>query len=120
MTLTFIVSRVIIPDPARAWAGAHAGPQTLAALTTRFHLKDPIYVQFYYYLSDLFHGDWGVSPSSGQPVLYSIILYLPATIELAFSSMLIIIFIGIPLGVIAATHRNKIEDHWRELPPYLE
>jgi len=111
MSLTFLVSRVIIPDPARAWAGLHAGPQTLAALRARFHLNDPIYIQYYYYLSDLLHGDWGVSPSSGQPVLYSIMLYLPATIELAFSSLLIIIFIGIPLGVIAATHRNKIEDH---------
>ncbi len=127
MALTFIISRVIIPDPARAWAGAHAGQQTIAALTARFHLKDPLYIQFYYYLTDLLHGDWGVSPSSGQPVLYSIVLYMPATIELSFAALLIILLIGIPLGVVAATHRNKIIDHFARVtalsgvasPPFL-
>jgi peptide/nickel transport system permease protein len=127
MLVTFIVSRVIIPDPARAWAGSRATPTIIAALTARFHLHDPIYVQLYYYLNDLFHGNWGVSPSSGQPVLYSILLYLPATIELTAAALLIILVLGIPLGVVAATHRNRVQDHLARLtalsgvasPPFL-
>ena len=127
MVLTFTVSRVIIPDPARAWAGPHPSLQSLDALRVRFHLKDPLYVQLYYYLSDFFHGDWGVSPITGQPVLYSILIYMPATIELSAAALVLIVFIGIPLGVVAATHRNKIEDHCARVvalsgvasPPFL-
>jgi peptide/nickel transport system permease protein len=74
-------------------------------------LHDPIYVQFYYYLSGLLQGDWGYDPATGQSVLASIFLYLPATVELTTAALLVVIAVGIPLGVAAATHRNKIQDH---------
>jgi peptide/nickel transport system permease protein len=127
MVLTFTISRVIIPDPARAWAGPHPSVQALDALRARFHLRDPLYIQLYYYLSDFVHGDWGVSPITGQPVLYSIFVYMPATIELSIAALILIMFIGIPLGVVAAVHRNKMEDHFARVvalsgvasPPFL-
>jgi len=127
MVITFTISRVIIPDPVRAWAGPHPSAQTIAQLTSQFHIKDPIYVQFYYYLRDLLSGNWGYSPGTGQPVLYSINLYVSATVELTVTALLIIIVLGIPLGVIAATNRNKIPDHAGRLislagvasPPFL-
>ncbi len=127
LTITFLVSRVAIPNPARAWAGPRASPETIAALTARFHLHDPLYVQFFYYLNDVLHGDWGASPSSGQPVLYSILLFMPATLELTIAALLITLVIGIPLGVVAATNRNKSRDHLARIvalagvasPPFL-
>jgi peptide/nickel transport system permease protein len=127
IVITFVISRVIVPDPARAWAGSRATKSTVEALTTEFHLNDPIYVQFFYYLNDLLHGNWGISPTSGQPVLGSILTYLPATVELTASALLIIVFLGIPLGVVSATHRNKAADHAARLmalsgfasPPFL-
>jgi len=125
--ITFFISRVAIPNPARVWGGPRASPQELAALTARFHLNDPVYVQFYYYLNDLLHGNWGISPSTGQPVLYSISIYLPATLELTIAAILLTIVIGIPLGVIAATNKDKAADHLCRLvslsgvasPPFL-
>jgi peptide/nickel transport system permease protein len=111
IVIAFVVSRVMVPNPIEAWAGPRASAATKAALAARFHLQDPIYVQFYYYLIDLLQGNWGTSPSSGQPVLSSILLYLPATVELTIAALLIIIVVGIPLGVVAATHRNKLPDH---------
>ncbi len=127
LTITFFVSRVIIPDPARAWAGPRASPETLAAFRINYHLNDPLYVQYFYYLNDMLHGKWGVSPSSGQPVAQNIATYLPATIELTLTAMFLTIIIGIPLGVIAATNKNKIGDHLARLvslsgvasPPFL-
>jgi peptide/nickel transport system permease protein len=109
--IAFTVSRVAVPDPTRAWAGPRASQATIDALVVKFHLHDPIYVQFYYYLSGILHGDWGFDPSTGQPVLASILLYLPATVELTTAALLVVIAVGIPLGVAAATHRNKIQDH---------
>jgi len=125
--ITFVISRVIVPNPARIWAGPKASPETVAAFVARFHLNDPIYTQFYYYLSDLLHGDWGVSPSSGQPVFHSIAIYFPATIELTIAAILMTILIGIPLGVVAATNKDKAIDHLSRLvslsgvasPPFL-
>ena len=115
ITITFIISHLIVPDPARAWAGDRATAATVMAITIRFHLNQPIYVQYYYYISDLLQGNWGVSPSSGQPVLSSILRYLPATIELTTSALIIILVVGIPLGIIAATNRNKVQDHLARL-----
>src|SRR5208337_5669837 len=56
VAIAFLLFRVVIPDPARVWAGPRASQQTLEALTTRFHLNAPLYLQFYYYLNDLVHG----------------------------------------------------------------
>jgi peptide/nickel transport system permease protein len=125
--IAFLLFRVVIHDPARVWAGPRASPQTLEALTIRFHLNAPLYLQFYYYLSDLVHGDWGVSPISGQPVFQSIIQYFPATAELTAAALIMTVVLGIPLGVVAATNRNKLADHLARVtsltgvasPPFL-
>ena len=115
ITITFIISHIVVPNPARAWAGDRADKATVAAITARFHLDEPLYTQYYYYMSALLHGDWGVSPSSGQPVLESLLNYVPATVELTISALLIIVLIGIPLGVVAATNRNRLGDHFARL-----
>ncbi len=109
--ITFIISRVTVPDPARIWAGPRASAAAIAALSARFHLQDPIYIQYFYYLRDLVTGNWGTSPTSGRPVLYDLEIYFPATAELAIAAIIITIVIGIPLGVIAAIYQNKKIDH---------
>lgn len=127
VAIAFLLFRVVIPDPARVWAGPRASQQTLEALAIRFHLNAPMYMQFYYYLIDLVHGDWGVSPISGQPVFQSLIQYFPATLELTAAALILTVALGIPLGVVAATHRNKAVDHLSRVtsliglasPPFL-
>ncbi len=109
--ITFIISRVTVPNPARAWAGPHASAAAVAALVARYHLKDPIYVQYVYYLRDLITGNWGLSPTSGRPVLYDLQLFFPATAELAIAAVIVTIIVGIPLGIVAAMHQNKKLDH---------
>ena len=109
--LTFLISHVVVPNPARAWAGTRASQQTVDAIAARYHLNAPLYVQLYYYLDQLLHGNLGTSPVTGQSILGNIQSYLPATIELSVYAILIVIAIGIPLGVISATHKEKPTDH---------
>lgn len=109
--ITFIISRVSVPDPARAWAGPHASPDAIAALIARYHLNDPLYVQYFYYMKDLVTGNWGISPTTGRPVLYDLGIFFPATLELAIAAVIITIIVGIPLGILAAMHQNKKLDH---------
>ena len=125
--VTFFLSRVAVPNVARAWAGPRANSAALAALTARYHLNAPLYVQYLYYVKGLITGDWGISPTSGRPVLESLQLYFPATVELAITALLIIVIIGIPLGVIAAIYHDKPVDQSIRLiylagyssPPFL-
>lgn len=125
--ITFFISRVAVPNPARAWAGLKASPETVEAYAVRYHLKEPLYIQYFYYILDLLRGDWGISPINGQPVLEEIMKYFPATIELSLVSIIMAIIIGIPLGAIAAAKQDKIEDHLIRLfalgtysvPPFL-
>ena len=109
--ITFLLSRVIVPDPARAWAGIRAAPGEVAALTAQYHLKDPLYVQYFYYMRNLVTGNWGVTPSTGRSVLQDIGFFFPATIELALVALLITVVLGISLGVIASVYHDRKVDH---------
>jgi ABC-type dipeptide/oligopeptide/nickel transport system permease component len=109
--LTFLVSHVVVADPARAWAGIKASPQTVDAIRQRYHLNAPLILQFAYYLTQLVSGDLGVSPVTGHSVLADILTYFPATIELAVTAILLVIAFGVPLGVMAAVNKDKTTDH---------
>jgi ABC-type dipeptide/oligopeptide/nickel transport system permease component len=109
--ITFFISRVVIPDPARAWAGPHASAQQLANLIARYHLSSPLYVQYFIYMRDLIVGNWGTSPISDRPILTEVRLFFPATLELALVSIFFAIIIGIPLGIVAAVRQNRKADH---------
>jgi len=109
--ITFVVSRVIVPNPARAWGGPRATAEVIAALTTKYHLNGPLYEQYYYYLRDLVTLDWGNSPISGRPVLHDIAFFFPSTLELAIASIVLAMLIGIPLGIVASLRRDRSVDH---------
>ncbi len=109
--ITFLLSFVFVPDVTRAWAGLRATQAARQALAARYHLNDPIYVQYYYYMVNLLSGNWGIVPSSGRPVLNDIEIFFPATLELALTSIIITIVIGIPLGVLSAMYHDKKIDH---------
>ena len=109
--VTFLISFVFTPDVVRAWAGLRASQATLNALRLRYHLNDPIYVQYYYYMVNLFTGNWGLDPNSGRPVISEIEFFFPATLELALASIIITVLVGIPLGVVAAMYHNRKADH---------
>jgi peptide/nickel transport system permease protein len=111
LVLVFTISYVIPTDPARQWAGGfHARPEQVELLRERYHLNDPLYMQIYYYLDGIFHGDLGISASTRRPVLDDLKAFFPATFELAIFSF-IISLAGIPFGVISALKRNKMLDH---------
>jgi peptide/nickel transport system permease protein len=127
LVIVFLLSRVAVPNPARVWAGPRADEKTVRAIGERYHLYDPLYIQFFYYLIDLARGDWGNSPTTGQPVLKMILAYFPATLELSIAAMLIALALGIPIGVIGAVKQGTATDNWARLfslvgvatPPFL-
>ena len=110
--LVFVISHVVPADPARLWAGGlRARPEVVEAIRQRYHLNEPLHVQYWYYVSDLAKGDWGISPETHRPVFADLATYFPATLELAIVSMILVILVGIPLGIISAIKRDTWIDH---------
>jgi len=63
------------------------------------------------YWRALIHGDMGLSFRNDRPVRDLILERYPATIELALVALIIAVFISIPLGIIAGTHRGLLIDN---------
>jgi len=116
LTLTFILSRLMPGDPVIALLQARGvttiNAERVAALRRELGLDLPIVVQYFRYLADLFTGNWGtsVSVATGTEVWDLLARRLPRTIDLSLFSIVIASYVGIKVGVISATHRNKPRD----------
>lgn len=77
----------------------------------KYHLNEPAYVQFFYWINEILHGNLGWSKSVNMPVAEALLRFLPATLELMIFTAPLTIFIGIKLGVTSAIHRDKPVDH---------
>ena len=86
-------------------------PELAGSLRAFYGLDQPWYVQYATYLGNLLRGNLGISIASRAPIGESILQFLPNTMLLAFSSMLVALLIAIPIGIISATRRNSLFDY---------
>jgi peptide/nickel transport system permease protein len=107
----FSLQKLLPGDPVLVMAGEDRDPQTIAALRERYHLNDPVPVQYLRWLGSAAQGDLGISLRTSQPVLHLIAQKLPATIQLAVMAIVIAILIGVPMGILAATRKNTVLDY---------
>src|SRR3954467_10524592 len=87
--LIFVLQAVSPGDPARAYVGANASPQMVAAERQRLGLNDPFFARSFLFPGSRFAGDLGRSRRTRQPVVSDIATYLPATAELVVTAFLI-------------------------------
>nr|WP_241963244.1 ABC transporter permease [Paracoccus suum] len=106
LLVTFIIGRVMPIDPVMKVVGERASPAQIEAARVAMGLDKPLIVQFFNYMGDVLRGDFGRSISTGHPVAEDLRRVFPATLELASLGTLIGVFVGIPLGVIAAANRG--------------
>ena len=110
ITLTFVLSRSLGGNTVVAWLGKSASihPELAALYAKKYHLNDPIPVQYYYYVLNLIQGNLGFSPSRGfQPVAEVISITLPFTLQIAFFAFVISVALGVVLGVLSAKYQHK-------------
>ncbi len=86
-------------------------PDLADSLREFYGLDQPWYVQYSTYLGNLVRGNLGISMSSRSSIAESIINFLPNTMLLAFSSMLLALLVSIPVGIVSATRRNSLLDY---------
>ncbi len=109
--LIFSLMYVVPGDPAQIIAGDFATQEELEAIREDLGLNDSYIVRLGRYMRDLFfHGDFGNSYQTGQPVMSELLQRLPKTMILGFVSLALSIAVGVPLGVMAAVRRNRPGD----------
>lgn len=83
---------------------------SLEEVIRKYGLRDNVFKQYGRWLSNVAHGDLGYSPSANMPVARAIKEYLPATIQLAFVTILLVVFFGVWFGSSSAVHKDKWQD----------
>ena len=110
VSLTFLLIHAVPGDPVEVMLGESASNADRMELRAGLGLDKPIYAQFGIYLSKLVQGDFGISIHSRKPIVDMLLERLPATFKLAAFALLFAIFIGLPLGIIAAINAKKWPD----------
>jgi peptide/nickel transport system permease protein len=110
VTVTFLLLRLLPGDPALAVASPNMTDEARAALLTQYGLDEPLFVQYFLYLAQLLQGNLGTSFTQSIPVVDVLMQRLPWTLLLTVTSLVLTIAIGIPLGVLAASHKNRFLD----------
>ena len=111
LVLTFLISHIVPGDPALLRAGPKASAETIAKIRHDMGLDRPLPVQLWVYVRELLRGDLGTSIRTQRPVIQDITEHFPATFELITTSLLVVIVIGIPLGVLSAVRKDRLPDH---------
>lgn len=109
--LVFIISHAIPGDPASMIAGPKASREAIDKIRASHGLDKPLPIQYLRFVTGLVQGDMGVSIRNHRPVTKDLADYFPATLELTLASLMLCLFVGIPLGILAAVRRNRLTDH---------
>lgn len=110
-TLVFSLIHLIPGDPVEMMLGEGAQRSQVEEMRHDLGLDRPLATQYTRFLGGLLRGDLGDSLHFREPVLRILLRHYPATLELTLASMLVALLVSIPLGVIAASRRNRFADH---------
>lgn len=111
--LVFVGLEISIPQGFRAVvfpAGLPEDSPAGRALIDRFHLDSNVFVRWGHWVWDCLNGDFGVAGTGfrgGEPVADVITHRLPISAELMLVGLALMVLVGIPLGVLAASRSNK-------------
>ena len=109
--LIFAMVYALPGDPVRALAGDRPlAPAVVAQLRADYNLNDPLIIQYFKYLGNLFQGDFGTD-FRGRAVIDTISQRLPVTLKLTVVAVLFETVIGLIAGVLAGIRRNSFFDN---------
>ncbi len=109
--VVFALIRLIPGDPARLILGLQASEEEVQRLRVELGLDRPLYVQYARFFARLLRGDLGYSAVTREPVIGEIGSRLPATVQLAVSSIVVATLVGMAAGVLSATRQYSAVDY---------
>ncbi len=109
ITFAFVILR-LSGDPALMILSVDAPPEAIEAFRKSWGLDRPIWEQYLRYFGAIAQGNLGRSMRDGRPAVELVLERVPATLLLTLPALLLKLLIGIPAGVYAALHRNRLAD----------
>jgi len=112
VVLVVTISFDLIPgDPAALMLGEFATPEAVAELRTSLGLDASLPVRYVNYVIDITQGDLGLSLRERRPVTDILVETFPYTFQLAFAAITLVLLVGVPLGLLAASRPGSWIDN---------
>lgn len=102
-----------------ALSGGGQDKETVEKMRERYHMDDPLYVQYLRWVSGFPRGDFGWSLEWNSPVLPIVLGRMGYTIQVGGLSLLFMMGVAIPIGIYSATHQYSFGDHALSLVGFL-
>ena len=115
--LIFFAMRILPGDPLAIIQDQTTGSvqslsqEEVTRLRDSLGLNDPYHVQYLRWVGDVLHGDFGRSFWRDEPIRDLILRRAPISMQIAVMAVALSWLIGVPLGVLSATHRNALLDY---------
>lgn len=109
--IVFFLMHLAPGDPVTLLLGEDATQADIERTRAEWGLDRPLLVQYGEFLRQALQGNFGKSLRYGTPVSTLVFERLPATLELAFASLIVAILIAVPIGVYTAIKHNSLWDH---------
>jgi len=105
--ITFFVLNIVPGNPVEIMLGEFADQATIQRVTHEMGLDQPIITQYFNWLFNMLHGDFGVSYFQGRDVLDILMKSFAVTAKLAGVAYILAVVLGVVVGVVAAVNRGK-------------
>src|SRR5690606_33061047 len=106
MTAIIFLAVNVIGDPVETLIPPEADHIERQRMIERFGLDRPLHEQYWTFIRGLTEGNFGTSYVYGESAIKVILDRMPATLELAFCTMIVSTLIGVPLGLYAGLRPN--------------
>ena len=107
----FTLLKMVPGSPAATLLGDLATADDIAKLEEKMGLNRPLVEQYFIWIGNMFHGDFGISTAGGEPVASVVFSHVKPTISLALYALIIASVIAIPMGMLAAKNKGTGIDH---------
>jgi peptide/nickel transport system permease protein len=113
MVIIFVVTH-ILGDPVALMLDPASTKQEFELMRHQLGLDQPLHLQFFVFLKNAVHGDFGESLRAREPAMRLVLQHLPATIELTVAAMIFMLLIGVPVGILSAAKPYSLGDRDRK------
>lgn len=121
--LSFLLIYFAPGDPVRAMfavSGSIPSEETLEEMRETLGLNRPFLHQYLSWLKNCLQGDFGISLAHGRPVSELLAARVMPTIWLALLSLVMMLLMAVPMGIVSALYKNKFLDHLIRVITFIE
>lgn len=112
--LTFLLTYLSPGDSVRTMlsaTGVMPSEELVQSIRDQMGLNDPFFTQYFRWLGNCLHGDFGNSYSFSKPVVTLLAARLWPTLKLTIFSMVLMLILSVPLGMCSAVYKNSWVDN---------